>query len=259
MELEDFEKLFEYREYEKEDIQYLIYFFDRDGSESIHEFLSHSEFYYAPNKFSLRNERLLTIVSDPEIFKKYYDHFDSFKTLINKMLWEFSGSNISKIKIEPNLKKFQISANRYVPVLTPWEEINKDQTILLQQFRESSESIDYQNIGNTCRMIMQKVSNIIFNPQKHTDTGGKNVSEGDFKNRLHTYIKMELGGHDNERIRAFSFSVIDSAEKAVNIANGLTHSLNADSFIAESCVVSTISLINIIRIIEKNKIANGVR
>lgn len=254
MELEDFEKLFEYREYEKEDIQYLIYFFDGDGSESIHEFLSHSEFYYALNKFSIiGTERLLSIVSDPEIFKRYYSQFDSFKALIKKMLWEFSGVTITKIKIEPNLRKFQISANRYVPVSTPWEEINNAQNNMLEQFRKASESIDFQNIGNTCRTIMQKISNIVFDRQKHIAPEKIDVSEGKFKNRLHTYIKTELGGHDNEEIRDYSLSVINTAEKAIDLANTLTHSLNADSFIAESCVVSTISAINIVRIIEKNK------
>jgi len=255
MELEEnFEKLFEYREYEKEDIQYLIYFFDGNEDESIHEFLSHSEFYYALIPYSIvSGGRLLRIVSDPEIFKKYYQQLEAFKAQISKMLREFSGTNIYKIKIEPNLNKFQISANRYVPVSTPWEEINNDQEILLEQFRKAKESIDYQNIGNTCRTIMQKMSNIVFDIQKHIPPDRVDLSEGKFKNRLHTYIKTELEGHSNKEIRGFSLAVIETAEKAVDLANTLTHSLNADSFIAESCVISTISAINIIRIIEKNK------
>lgn len=254
MELDDFNKLLDYREYEKEDIQYLIYFFDKDGSESIHEFISHSEFYYAPNIFSAKgNERLLSIVSEPEICKKYYHQFDSFKTQIKNMLLEFTGVSIGKINIKPNLKNFQISANRYVPVLTPWQEINNTQSTMLEQFRKASESIDYQNIGNTCRTIMQKISNIVFDPQKHIAPPSIDVSEGKFKNRLHTYIKTELGGHSHKDVRVYSLSVIDTAEKAIDLANTLTHSLNADSFIAESCVISTISSINIIRIIEKNK------
>ncbi len=252
MELKNFESFFEYREYENENIQYLIYFFDVDGCESIHEFLCQSEFYYALNKFSLiRTERLLRIVSNPEIFKKYYQQFSSFKDQIIKKLQEFTGVYICEIKIEPNLKNFQISANRYIPVSTPWEEINSDQDIMLEQFRSAAESIDYQNIGNTCRTIMQKISNIVFDPQKHIAPDKVDISEGKFKNRLHTYIKTELGGHINDKIRDYSLSVIDTAEKAINLANTLTHSLNADSFIAESCVVSTISVINILRIIEK--------
>ena len=254
MDIEDFNKLLEYREYEKEHIQYLIYFFDNDENEEIHEFLSHSEFYWAPDIYSFNsNSRFLSIISDPEIYRKYYTRLESFKETIEKMINEISGIKISRNKIKPNLKKFQISANRYVPVLTPWDEINKNQKILLHQFRESKESIDYQNIGNTCRMIMQKISNIVFDIDIHVETDGRTVQEKDFKNRLHAYIKTELGGNANKKIRGYSLALIDSAEKAVNLANDLTHSLNADSLIAESCVISTISLINIVRIIEKNK------
>lgn len=249
----DLDSSLEFKEYEDDVFQYLIFLLDSDGTEMFHDFIIHSEMYYAIDIYQLNKPRILKIVSDPDIYKKYYSRLDEIGKVIKAKLFDLNRTVISSVRIEPNLKKFRILDNRYVPILTPWEEINKAQNIMLEQFREASESIDYQNIGNTCRTIMQKVSNIVFNPQKHTDTGGKNVSEGDFKNRLHTYIKTELGGHDNERIRAFSLSIIDSAEKAVNIANGLTHSLNADSFIAESCVVSTISLINIIRIIEKNK------
>ncbi len=249
----NFDSLLEFKEYEDDVFQYLIYLLDNEGTEIIHDFIIHSEMYYAFDISQLNEARILKIVSDPDIYKKYYCRLDEIGKVIKDKLFDVNRTVISLVRIEPNLKKFRMLDNRYVPVLTPWEEINKAQNIMLEQFREASESIDYQNIGNTCRTIMQKVSNIVFIPQKHTDTGGKGVSEGDFKNRLHTYIKTELGGHDNERIRAFSLSIIDYAEKAVNIANGLTHSLNADSFIAESCVISTISLINIIRIIEKNK------
>jgi hypothetical protein len=250
----DFDSLFEFKEFEDDVFQYLIFLLDDDDTEITHEFLVHSEMYYASTG-QLNRARILKIVLDPDIYKKYYNRLDEIKKVIKEVLFDVKRIIISSIIIEPNLKKFRILDNRFVPVLTSWEEINKAQNIMLEQFREASDSIDYQNIGNTCRTIMQKVSSIVFNPQKHTDTGGKSVSEGDYKNRLHTYIKTELGGHDNEKIRAFSLSIIDSAEKAVNIANGLTHSLNADSFIAESCVVITISLINIIRIIEKNKTA----
>lgn len=256
----DIDYLFEYQEYENDTFQYLIYLLDNEDTQNIHDFLIHSEMLYALDMFSVnRNDRKLKIISDPDIFKKYYSQFNELKQVIKKKIFDISSVNITTIKIEPNLKKFQISENRYVPVLTPWEEINNAQNNMLEQFRKASESIDYQNIGNTCRTIMQKISNIVFDLQKHIAPSNIDVSEGKFKNRLHTYIKTELGGRDNEEIRDYSLSIINTAEKAIDLANTLTHSLNADSFISESCVVSTISAINIVRIIEKNKNANGDR
>ncbi len=260
MDIEDSIKSLEYREYENEDIQYLVYFFDGDENKEIHEFLSHSEFYYAIDITSITsNSRLLTIISDPEVYKKYYNKLDSLKETIKKLLYEFSGVTIISISIKPNLKKFQISANRYVPVITPWEEINKFQEILLRQYRESNESIDYQNIESACKMIMQKLAIIIFDIYTHKETEGRSVTERDYKNRLHAYIKSELGGKANEKIRGFTLALIDFTEKSVNQPYDSTHSLNAESLIAESCVISTISIINIISIIENNKKASLTR
>jgi len=249
-----FEQYLEFKEYEKACIQYLIHFFDKDDSESIHEFVSHSEFYYATNNLSGKiNARLVQILTNPEMYKKYCHQLDSFKDKISKTLQEFSDVDIYKIVIRPNLNRFQILANRYFPVSTPWDEINEVQNTMLEQLRAATNPMEYQNIGNTCRTLMQKISNIVFKSHKHIAPEKIDVSEGKFKNRLHTYMDNELCGHNNLKIKDFSLSLIDTTEKAIDLANNLTHSLNADSFIAESCVVCTISSINIIRIIEKNK------
>lgn len=250
----DFERLLNFTEYENDVFQYLIFLMDSEGTETTHDFLIHSEMYYAIDiTIQWGGARILKIVTDPDIYKKYYSRFDEIKEVIKKKVFDVKRTMISSIRIEPNLKKFSILENRYVPVLTPWEEINKEQNNMLEQFRKASESIDYQNIGNACRTIMQRISNIVFDPQKHIAPVGKDVSEGKFKNRLHTYIKTELEGQNYEEIRDYSLSLINTAEKAIDLANTLTHSLNANSFIAESCVISTISAINIVRIIKKNK------
>lgn len=252
-----FEQYLDFKEYEKECIQFLIHFFDKDDSESIHEFVSHSEFYYATNNLPSRiRARLVHIFADPEMYKKYYHQLDSFKDKISETLQEFSDVDIYKIELRPNLRDFQIFANRYVPVSTPWNEINDSQNTMLEQLRTANKTIEYQNIGNTCRILMQNISNIVFDSQKHIAPEKTDISEGKFKNRLRTYIKTELAGKKNKELRDFSLSIIDSTETSIDIANTLTHDLNANSFIAEFCVLSTIAAINIVRIIEKNKDAN---
>lgn len=252
-----FEQYLEFNEYEKDCIQFLIHFFDKDDSASIHEFVSHSEFYYATNNLSGKiGARSVQILVNPEIYKKYYHQLDSFKDIISKTLQEFSDVDIYKILIRPDLRKFQILANRYIPAHTPWENINEDQDIMLMQLRTATKPVEYQNIGNTCRTIMQKISDIVFDPQKHTASEKTDVSKGKFKNRLHTYIETELAGEKNKKLRDFSLSIIDSTETSIDIANTLTHDLNANSIISEFSVLSTIAAINIVRIIEKNKDAN---
>lgn len=158
----------------------------------------------------------------------------------------------------PDLSKFQLLRNNYIPVYTPWEEINNLQNRLIQQLRSSSETIDFQNIGNTARTILQKVSTIVFDPSKHiADTPDKKIdlSEGKFKNRLHTYIKVELGGESNKELRDFAISIIDAAEKSVDISNKLTHDLNAKQLLAEASVISTITAVGMIKLIDEHKIS----
>jgi len=230
--------------------QYLIYLMDSNETENIHDFLTHSDIYHEPDySSSWIGSIKLIIVTHPDTYKKYNKQINAIKKSIANKLNEFTRQIITSVKVIPNLNKFQILNNRYSPVDTPWEEINKYQNIILEQLRIASEPIHFQNIGNTGRTIMQKISDIVFNPLMHKAPTNIDLSEGKFKNRLHTYIKASLGGGDNKEIRDYALSVIDTAESSIDLANMLTHSLNADSFIAESCVISTISAINLIKII----------
>jgi len=241
--------------------EYLKYLFEDTDFEYVKDFLTHSEIFYEKDPFYISRDLLsisilkggikLTIISNPEAYKLYYDKFEKIKQLLIKRMPEISGYDVTHVHIKPDINKFKYIENKYTPIITPWDEINEMQTVLFKQLKSAVLPIDYQNIGNTCRTIMQKISNHVFDPLIYTDTDGKDVSEGCYKNRLHTVIKTELGGSDNKPIRAFSLAIIDSAEKAINLANDLTHSLNADPFIAESCVIGTISVINIIKIVTR--------
>lgn len=235
--------------------QYLIHLMDSTETAKIHDFLVHSDIYTQPDFSSSWQGAIgLTIVTHPDTYKEHNIELNDIKKSITKKLTEFSQIIITSIRVIPDLRKFQILNNRYSPVNTPWEEINNYQNILLEQLRTASEPIEYQNIGNTGRTIMQKISNLVFNPLIHKAPENVDLTEGRFKNRLHTYIKSTLGGADNKEIRDYALSVVDTAESSIDLANKLTHSLNADSFIAESCVISTISAINLIKIIvEKNE------
>lgn len=253
--MNNFEKL------EESSYQFLIYMMEDHETEYIHDFLVHSDIFFEKDIFylnlesrlfsSIKGGRILSIISNPDIYKKYYRQFEEIGKILKAKLYEISGYVITNITFKPNLEKFQILENRYTPVNTHWEEINNYQNILIDQLRTATEPIHYQNIGNTCRTIMQKIAEIVFNPETHKAPADKDLSKGMFKNRLHAYIKTELAGKDYRELRDFSLSIINSAENSINIANALTHSLNADSFIAEFCVISTISAVNTINIINR--------
>lgn len=230
--------------------QYLIFLMDNNETKDIHDYLVHSDIFFEPNySSSFRDDSSLIIVTHPEIYKKYNNKIVYFNKFIVSKLNDFSNLFITSIKTIPNLSKFQILNNGYTPIFTPWEEINNYQNIIIDQLRTASEPIHFQNIGNTGRTIMKKISGIVFNPEIHVAPHNIDTSEEKFKNRLHTYIKTVLEGRDNKEIRDYALSLVDVAESSIELSNKLTHSLNADSFIAESCVISIISVISLIKTI----------
>lgn len=233
--------------------QYLLHLFDAPSTSDIHEFLTYSTIYResAYNPQYSDPYRFLLVVN-PEIYKKYQGYIGQFENSISSKFYQFTRSYITEIKTIPDLNKFQILENRILPIHTPWEEINSGQNHLLNLQRTAKETIDFQNVGNSCRTILQKLANIVFKPTKHiSEDNNIDLNEGKYKNRLHSYIRTELSGSNHKELRDYALSVITTAEKSVDLANKLTHDLNATPLMSESCVISTITVISIIKLIEK--------
>lgn len=229
--------------------QYLLHLFDKTETEKPHEFLTYSDVYYSPDwSSSFKNAKKLLFVVNPEIYKKYDNNLKSLERAIGKKFYKFTKIYISDTDSIPDLKKFQILKNGIVPIFTEWEDINIRQKRILEQLRTAKEIIDFQNIGNSCRTLMQKISEIVFDEFKHIAPEKIDLSVGKFKNRLHTYIKTELGGSSNKELKDYALSAITTAEKSIDLANKLTHDMNADLIIAETCVISTISAISVIKL-----------
>jgi hypothetical protein len=234
---------------------YLLHLFDTSTTYDVHEYLRYSSIEIdADHNSSYAGANKLSLLVDPEIYKKYQGYIRTFNNSILSKFNDLSEVLITRVDAKPDLSKFQILRNTIVPIVTPWEEINRDQNILIIQLRTANETIDYQNIGNTSRTLLQKLANIVFNPAKHTtDVVSIELSEGKFKNRLHTYIRCELRGKQNKELRDFAESIIDSAENAIDLSNSLTHDLKANSLLAEFCVISTITSISIVKLIDNHE------
>lgn len=236
---------------------YLVDLFETDTTCDIHEFLLHSVIYIEDGyNFVSRDGEILHVIVDPELYKKHHQSLHLFKTSILIKYSEFTHRRTIGVKVYPDLSKFQILQNAINPILTPWEEINNVQIHMINLLKSATNSIDYQNVGNAGRTILQKLSNIVFIPAKHLPEALIDLSEGKFKNRLHTYIKCELSGSINKELREFSIAAITTAEKSVDLANKLTHDLNANPLLAEVCTISVVTVVNIIKLINSTTVAN---
>lgn len=191
---------------------------------------------------------------NPSVFIKYVDQIDRISGIIGHYMNISSNNDILRIdsvKVEPDYEKISILNSEISIIQTPWEEINSLQKKIICDTKVANTSIDFQNIGNVSRTIMDKLARLVFNPDIHISPKTIDVSNGKFKNQLHTYILFTLKGQQNKEMRQFSESAIDFMEKAIDLMNQTTHKLDVQQHFAEVCVISTISVINLIKTIHE--------
>ncbi len=245
-------------ETEKEEIpekisQYMRHLYDKVDTADIHEFLMHSIFYidkeYSRTTYGGTNFHAVT---DPEIFKKYQGEIFSFKEKLISKFYEIWQLDVTNLRITPDLSKFHILENRIVPINTPWEQINQDQKRVLEQLRTSVSALDFQNVGNSCRSILEKLSNEVFDPRVHkADNPSIELSPGKYKNRLNTYVRCKLSSKHKE-LRELAISMVNAADDSVDVSNKVTHDLNASQISAEFSVISTVTVVSLIKRIHQS-------
>ncbi|MBA7523718.1 hypothetical protein ES705_15851 [subsurface metagenome] len=218
------------------------------------EILKHSEFLFKnhwnqrsfPNLFNLR------IRLTPAIYTKHYNKLGRYQQILNERLNNSSGLMVDKIEILPDYDKLELVNSEIIPVQTKWQEINKYQQRLIENFERSRDSIDFQNLGNTARTIMDKLARKVFDPEKHKPNDPEiKVNNGNFKNQLHTFIDVKLSGSKNKELKKLAESAINFVENAINLMNSTTHKLNAKVHLAEVSVICTISAVSIIKLINE--------
>lgn len=229
----------------------------RMSEEGLIELLTHSSFDFEEhwNHAVFPNAYNLTLTVTPNIYTKNYHLITPYQNLIKTRINESSNLIIDKLKILPDYQKLQIINSRVFSVVTEWDEINCLQQTLLDKLKSISTSIDIQTIGLTSRTLMDKISRIVFDIEKHNPNTGEgkeiNVSNGFFKNQLHSYIDKTLVGEKNKEFRTLAKSSISFVEDAIDFMNKTTHKIDAEKHLAEVCVISTINAISIINLIRQ--------
>lgn len=234
--------------------QYLVELFDDDTTRHIHDVLTHCENEISDNHLSRFKGNLWTIKLHPTFYKKYNSQKREICNQIIIKLQDLPNKNISDIQIVADLDKFQILSNSYQIVESPWEEINSIQQTLLAQLKNANTTVELQNIGNTSRIVLQKLAELIFDPTIHKAPQGVDLSSGKFKNRLHSIIKVAFSDKQFKELENYAAALIETAEKSVDLNNKLTHDLNANKLMAELGVISVLNVISIMKIIQTLKI-----
>lgn len=190
----------------------------------------------------------------PTLYVKLIDRLDNLSDIILFYFQKVSDNseiNITRIIIKPDYKKINILSSNISIVETPWSDVNNLQNEIIEKIKSSNTILDFQNIGNSSRTIMDKLARIVYDPDKHKAPQNIKVNNGNFKNQLHTYIKANVGGEQNKEFRRFSLNAINFTESSIDLMNQTTHKLDVQKHFAEVCVISTISVISLIKAINE--------
>jgi hypothetical protein len=231
--------------------QHMLISISRDASEKeIVEILQHSDFIASYQ--SGTNWLILTLKVLPDIFSKHAIYILQYTNVLEERIRYTLNIPLDKLKITPDYDKLEIVDTRIQIIYTKWDEINQIQGKLFDLLKAGFDHIDFQNIGNTARTIMLKLAEYVFDPKKHIpDISDIDLSVGKFKNQLHTYIDSILAGESNREFRVLAESSIDFVENSIDLMNKITHKPNAKKHLAEVCVISTISAVSIVKLINE--------
>lgn len=226
----------------------------RTDEDYIIELLNHSRFKFEHhwNNQTFPNAYNLEIFIIPDIFTKHYSVISDIVRVIKSRNNNSTKLIIDRLNILPDYNKLQLINSQVIPVQTEWQEINSLQQELIESLQRSTTTTNFQNIGNSARIIMDKLARTVFDLEKHKPKDNqKLVHNGKFKNQLHSYIDAVLFGDKNKEFRKLAKSAIDFVENSCDLMSTTTHKLDAEKHLAEVCVISTVSAISIINLIRQ--------
>jgi hypothetical protein len=186
-----------------------------------------------------------------QTFKKYEADHLSFQGKLKNGLHNYHQFDSVLVYLTADWDKLEAVSTEVRPVLTAWEEINSMQETLISQVHTANDTISFQNVGNTARHLLRKLSDLVFKPHLHTPAeGDRDLSPECYKNRLWAFVLYKVpASSTGEKVREYAKSLLDTTEKAIDLSQSVTHALNADAFLAQSCAVSALTAVHFIKLV----------
>jgi len=197
-------------------------------------------------RFSLVDKALKRLAfENPNIFNDlwtWYERWSSGEMPHYKQrrafIGEIYGDLLKALQETEQPELLNISVN-----LTGWERIDRTTKEIKMRLKQASNEEQFQTVGLLCRETIISIAQAIFNEDKHPTLDGVKASKTDAKRMLDAYVAVELAGGANENLRKY-------ARASNDLANELTHKRTANAKDASLCASATISLVNLIGILE---------
>ncbi|MES1181270.1 MAG: hypothetical protein ABUL44_00590, partial [Flavobacterium sp.] len=151
---------------------------------------------------------------------------------------EMYGNLLKSLQETEQPELLNISVN-----MTGWERIDRTVKEIKMRLKQAANEEQFQTIGLLCRETIISLAQAIYLEDKHPTIDGVKASKTDAKRMLDAYVAVELAGGANENLRKY-------ARASNDLANELTHKRTANAKDASLCASASISLVNLIGILE---------
>lgn len=134
---------------------------------------------------------------------------------------------------------------------TGWEKIDESVKNLSSSVDSITDRISYNEIGVRCRETIILLANQVYIDEIHHPKDYlEKLSKTDSKRMIDGYLDYSFPGSGNQEKRSY-------AKSCNTLANFLTHGQNLNVLDAKLCINATISLIQIIKLIDQHNKKKG--
>lgn len=151
---------------------------------------------------------------------------------------EMYGNLLKSLQETEQPELLNISVN-----MTGWERIDRTVKEIKMRLKQAANEEQFQTVGLLCRETIISIAQAIYVEEKYPTLDGVKASKTDAKRMLDAYIAIEFAGGANENFRKY-------ARASNDLANELTHKRTANAKDTSLCASATISLVNLIGILE---------
>lgn len=177
------------------------------------------------------------------VIKSYCEHEKTKLDLKGLRIVLHSNGIIKLTEIE----KYDLNApftENIIVEISKWDEIKDAVTKLEKDCLLAEGSNDFSNVGNTCRHILIKLAQLVYDPKLHGDIldNGGEIGKAHILEMLSRFIAYSIPGKCNEEYRAYT-------NASIKLANMLTHKTNAsrkDMMLSASATINLVYTIGII-------------
>ncbi len=115
---------------------------------------------------------------------------------------------------------------------TGWTRVDEEIAELRRHFQASRTPQDYRNVGNDCVVVIERVSEVAYEPSRHLPVGEEQPPVSNTKARLERVVEVELPGAGNAELRKLARAAIEQAQAVKHRSPDRRHAgVAADSVI----------------------------